>query len=65
MEKLNALVKKVQKDLQQSNVDGWFVADFHGHNPIAQRFLSEKIDLTISQISEMYVVNNSTWHFQV
>ncbi len=46
MKKLNALVKKVQKDLQQSNIDGWFVADFHGHNPIAQRFLDEKIFLS-------------------
>ena len=46
MEKLNALVKKAQEDLQQSNVDGWFVADFHGHNPIAQRFLDKKIFLS-------------------
>ena len=33
--------------------------------PSLLKFLSERIDLSIGQISEMYIVNNSTWHFQV
>ena len=46
MENLKGLIENIQKDLQNSSKDGWFVADFHGHNPIAQRFLNKKTFLS-------------------
>ena len=40
------------------------IKDFEKIPPLL-RFLSNRININIDQISSLYIVNNSTWHFSI
>ncbi|MBG97607.1 hypothetical protein CL659_00610 [bacterium] len=46
MKQLDLLIKEIQNNLSSHAVDGWFVADFHSHNPIARKFLPDNVFLS-------------------